>query len=78
MKMYTFIVNYRQNMELPIFRKEEQSGCIYYFSLVSVYNLGVVNHTHVSEHLHAHVYHKGVEKKGVNNVASLIIKMCNN
>ena len=44
------------------------------------FNLGVVNHDHayndgrVSEHMHAHLYHKGVGKKGVNNVASLIEK----
>ena len=28
----------------------------------------------VSEHLHCHVYHEGVGKKGANNVASLIMK----
>jgi hypothetical protein len=67
-------------MELPSFRKE-QPGCTYYFSLLSVYNLGVVNHAHVyddgciSEHLHTHTYHEGIGKKGTNNVASLIIKM---
>jgi hypothetical protein len=47
---------------------------------MSVYNLGVVNHAHVyndrwfSEHLHCHVYTKGVGKKGANNVALLIMK----
>jgi hypothetical protein len=47
---------------------------------MSVYNLGVVDHAHVYDdgwvfkHLHSHVYHKGVGKKGANNVASLIVK----
>ena len=42
--------------------------------------MGIVDHAHryndgrVSEHLHCHVYHKGVGKKGANNVASLIMK----
>jgi hypothetical protein len=79
-RVYTFVVDYGQNMELPVYNKE-QPGCTYYFSPLSVFNLGVVNHAHVyedgrvSEHLHCHVYHKGVGKKGPNNVASLIIKM---
>ena len=78
-RVYTFVVDYGQNMELPISNKE-QPGCTYYFSPLSVFNLGVVNHARayndgcVSEHLHCHVYHKGVGKKGANNVASLIIK----
>jgi hypothetical protein len=78
-RVYTFVVDYRQNMELPVYNKE-QPGCTYYFSPLSVCNLGVVNHAHVykdgrmSEHLHSHVYHKGVGKKGPNNVASLIVQ----
>ena len=53
----------------------------YYFSPLSVNNLGVVNNAHVyndgciSEHLHTHIYHKVVDMKGMNNVASLIVKM---
>ena len=50
-----------------------------------MYNLGVVNHSHVNhahlynngiiaEHMHCHVYNEGVGKKGANNVSSLIIK----
>jgi hypothetical protein len=78
-RRYTFVVEYRQNMELPMYNKE-QPGCTYYFSPMSVYNLGVVNHTHVyndgrvSEHLHCHVYTEGIGKKGANNVALLIMK----
>jgi hypothetical protein len=42
--------------------------------------LGMVDHAHtyndgrVSEHMHCHVYHEGVGKKGENYVASLIVK----
>ncbi len=76
---YTFVVDYGQNMELPVYNNE-QPGITYYYSPLSVYNLGIVDHAHrynngrVSEHLHRHVYHKGVGKKGANNVASLIMK----
>ncbi len=65
-RRYTFVVRYGQNMELPMYNKE-QPGCTYYFSPLSVYNLGVVNHAHiyddgwVSEHLHCHVYTEGYD-----------------
>lgn len=42
-RLYTFIVNYGQNMELLLFRKE-QPGCTYFFSPLSVHKLGVVTH----------------------------------
>ena len=66
-------------MELPIYNTQ-QPGCTYYYSPLSVYNLGAVNHAHIyddgdiSAHMYAHVYHEGVGKKGANNVSSLIIK----
>jgi hypothetical protein len=78
-RQYTFVVDYGQNMELPVYNKE-QPGVTYYFSPLSIYNLGMVNHAHeyangeVKEHMYAHVYHEGVGKKGANNVASLIVK----
>ena len=34
----------------------------------------VYKNKRVSEHMHAHVYHEGIGKKGANNVASLIIE----
>ena len=67
LRTYTFVVDYGQNMELPIYNSE-QPGCTYYFSPLSVYNLWMVNHAHeyevgqVSEHMYAHVYHEGVGK----------------
>jgi hypothetical protein len=77
--VYTFVVDYGQNMELPSYNSEQPS-CTYYFSPLTVFNFGVVNQAHayndgrVAEHMHAHLYHEGVGKKGANNVASLIIK----
>ena len=78
-RRYTFVVDYGQNMELPSYN-DEQPGITYYYSPLSVYNLGMVDHAHryndgrVAEHLHCHVYHEGVGKKGATNVASLIMK----
>jgi hypothetical protein len=45
-RRYTFVVDYGQNMELPVYKKE-QPGCTDYFSPLSVYNLGVVDHAHI-------------------------------
>ena len=38
-RRYTFVVDYGQNMELPVYNKE-QPGITYYYSPLSVYNLG--------------------------------------
>ncbi len=78
---YTLVVDYGQNMELPVFNSE-QPGTTYYYSPLNIYNLGCVNHAHVvdqdhenpREHMHCHIYHEGIAKKGANNVASLIMK----
>ena len=78
-RTYTFVVDYGQNMEIPVFN-EEQPGPTYYFSPVGVYNLGVVHHAQVydnstiGKHMYAHVYNKAAGKKGANNVATLIFK----
>ncbi len=45
-RRYTFVVDYGQNMELPMYNKEQPS-CTYYFSPMSVYNLLVVDHAHI-------------------------------
>ena len=78
-RTYTFVVDYAQNMDLPVWNSE-QPGPVYYFSPLSVYACSVVDHGHlyddgtVGEHLHAPVYHEGVAKKGANDVASLLVK----
>ncbi len=54
--------------------------CINVTLVANIYNLGIVDHAHiyddgrVTEHMHCHVYHEGVGKKGANNVSSLIMK----
>ena len=79
---YTFVVDYGQNMELPVYNKE-QPGCTYCYSPLSIYNLEVVNHAYqygenddktIKAHMHAHVYHEGIAKKEGNNVVLLILK----
>ena len=80
-RIYTLVVDYGQNMDMPAFNSN-QPGETYYYSPLSVYNLGVVNTAHVidndhlnpEEHLHAHVYHKGQGLKGGNSVASLLMQ----
>ena len=75
----TFVVDYGQNMELPVFNAS-QPGSSYYYSPLGVYNLGVVDHAHdygggvFKDHMYTHVYREGIAKKGANNVASLIMK----
>jgi hypothetical protein len=44
-RIYTFVVAYGQNMELPIFNKV-QPDCTYYYSPMTVNNLGIVDHAH--------------------------------
>jgi hypothetical protein len=66
-------------MELPVYNAN-QPGCTYYYSPLSVYNLGMIHHAHeytngeVKEYMYMYVIHKGVGKKGANNVASLVLK----
>ena len=74
----TYVVDYGQNMEMPAFNSS-QPGETYYFSPLSVYNLGCVDVAHAvegraEEHMYAHVYHTGTAYKGGNSVASLLMK----
>ena len=45
-RTYTFVVDYGQNMELPVFNSE-QPGATYYYSPMTVNNLGMVDHAHL-------------------------------
>ena len=78
-RSYCFVVDYGQNMELPLFNGE-QPGPIYYYSGVIIPNLGMVDHTHrypsgkIGPHMYTHIYTEGIGKKGSNNVVSLIVK----
>eukprot|EP00956_Cyclotella_meneghiniana_P025094 scaffold51552_cov38-Cyclotella_meneghiniana.AAC.1 len=77
--MVTLVVDCGQNMELPCFN-DEQPGCTYYWSPLTVNNVGVVDHGYrrndgsVGAHMHCHVYHEGIGKKGANNIASVIMR----
>jgi hypothetical protein len=73
-RIYTLIVDYGQNMELPYFG-HEQPGDTYYFCPLTIYNLGVVDVSHADgDHLYCHIYMEGEGKKGGNNVSSLLLK----
>ena len=56
----TFVVGYRQNMELSVYH-DQQPGVSYYYSRLGIYNCDIVNHVHVCEngavreHMHAYV-----------------------
>jgi hypothetical protein len=49
--IYTLVVDYGQNMDMPVFNSNEP-GEMYYYSPLSVYNLGVVNAAHVIDNDH--------------------------
>ena len=72
-------VDFGQNMELPKYGIS-QPGVTYYWSPLTVNNLGIVDHAYeypngdIKSHMYTHVYHEGVGKKGANNVASLMMK----
>jgi hypothetical protein len=73
-RTYTFIVDYGQNMTLPSFGNS-QPGDTYYYTPLTIFNLGVVDVSHPDgEHLYCHLYKEGDGKKGGDNVASLLMK----
>jgi hypothetical protein len=73
-RTHTFIVDYGQNMALPWFGTS-QPGDTYYYTPLTIFNLGVVDVSHPDgEHLYCHLYKEGDGKKGGDNVASLLMK----
>jgi hypothetical protein len=74
-RTHTFIVDYGQtNMSLPLFGTS-QPGDTYYYTPLTIFNLGVVDVSHPDgEHLYCHLYKEGDGKKGGENVASLLMK----
>ena len=79
-RTYTFVVDFGQNMEIPVMN-EWQPGATYYYSPLSIYNLGVVDQANLQSDgeeakdlMYCPMYHKGVGNKGGNNVVSLIHK----
>jgi hypothetical protein len=55
-RVHTFIVDYGQNMALPWFGTS-QPGDTYYYTPLTIFNLGVVDVSHPDgEHLYCHLY----------------------
>lgn len=71
-RVYTFVINYCQNMELPYFGGN-QAGDSYYYTPLTVHCLGMVD-VASNNHLYAHIYKEEDGKKVGDNVASLITK----
>ncbi len=42
----SLVVYHSQNMEIPVFN-QKQLGITYHYSLLNIYNLGVVDHTYI-------------------------------
>jgi len=78
-RRYTLTCDFGQNMQCPCYNSN-QPGCTYYYTPLNIYNFGVVDHSHdhgnrtIGNHMHCHVYHEGIGKKGGTNVASLIVR----
>jgi hypothetical protein len=78
-RRYTLTCDFGQNMQCPCYNSN-QPGCTYYYTPLNIYNFGVVDHSYdygnrtIGNHMHCHVYHEGIGKKGGTNVASLIVK----
>ena len=78
-RRYTLTCDFGQNMQCPCYNSN-QPGCTYYYTPLNIYNFGVVDHLHdhgnrtIGNHVHCHVYHADIGKKGGTNVASLILK----
>lgn len=71
-RVFTFILDYAQNLGLPHYGAE-QPGATYYFSPLGVYEFGIVDASGERDHLHAYVYPEGTGNKGGNNVASMLM-----
>ena len=71
--IYTLVVDYCQNMEMPFFGMD-QPGETYYYTPKTVNVLGIVDCNPEKEVMHAYAYSEEEGGKGGNNVASLIMK----
>ena len=79
-RIYTFIADFCQNMELPYFGKE-QPGDTYYLTPSKLEGFGVADVSkpttvleNTADHLYFHCYKEGDGAKGGINVASMIMK----
>ena len=67
------IIDYAQNLEMPLMRKD-QAGDVYYYTPMTVPAFGVVDCNTEKNHLHAYIYPESEGKKGSNDVTSLVMK----
>jgi hypothetical protein len=71
--IFTLVVDYCQNMEMPLCSKD-QPGKTYYYTPKTINLLGIVDCNPEKEILHAYAYSEEEGDKGGNNVALLIMK----
>ena len=69
----SFVIEYCQNMGLPHVVKEQPDSS-YYLSQKIIYTLGIADISYQNPKLYAYLYEEGSDKKGGNNVASIITK----
>ena len=69
----TLIIDYCQNLHMPSFMKD-QPGETYFYILVNVYALGIVNCNNIKDFLHVYMYTGKEGGKTVNSSASLLMK----
>ena len=71
-KCYSIVMDYSQNISLPQVG-QSQPGKTYYWSPLKVFLFGIVNCGVPGGELDSYVYHEGQGKKGMTNVASLLM-----
>jgi hypothetical protein len=70
---YVLVCDYAQNMPLPHYGGE-QPGEIFYFSALTINLFGIVDLSRTPNKLNCYAYREFTEKKGSNNVASLLMQ----
>ena len=71
-KCYSIVMDYSQNISLPQVG-QSQPGKTYYWSPLKVFLFGIVNCGVPGGECNSYVYHEGQGKKGMTNVASLLM-----
>jgi hypothetical protein len=71
-KRYCLVCDYAQNLGIPHFGSE-QLGDTYYYSPLTLHLFGIVDLSRSPNRLFCYCYRKFTGKKGINNVASLVM-----
>ena len=69
----TLIIDFCQNLPMPSFSRD-QPGETYFYVLMNVQCLGIVDCNVAKDKLYAYIYTGKEDDKGGNNVASLLMK----